>query len=140
MTDTPLELVELDFQAPSPAKRLLLNVVGTIALGVGMIAVFIPVVPTTPLLLVAAACYAHSSERMYNWLINNRLTGKHVRDMKLGRGISLRLKLGTLVLAWVMLGSVILFTVESMWLKGVLLGVLLLKTVVMARIKTAPAN
>lgn len=135
MTDTPLET---GFQSPSPAKRLLLNVVGTIALGVGMIAVVIPGVPTTPLLLVAATCYAHSSERMYRWLMNNRWAGKHLRNWQQGRGISLHIKLGTLVFAWVMLGSLVLFTVESVWLKGVLIAVGLLKTAVMAWLKTAP--
>ncbi|MDH4300313.1 MAG: YbaN family protein, partial [Dehalococcoidia bacterium] len=57
------------------AKRRLLIGAGTLSTGLGIIGIFVPILPTTPFLLLAAACYMRSSERFYRWLINNRVFG-----------------------------------------------------------------
>jgi uncharacterized membrane protein YbaN (DUF454 family) len=69
------------------AKRRLLIVAGTLFTGLGIIGIFVPILPTTPFLLLAAACFMRSSERFYHWLINNRILGAYVRDYMEGKGI-----------------------------------------------------
>lgn len=72
---------------------------GMIFTGIGLIGVVIPGLPTTPLMILAAACFAKSSQRFYNWIINNRMFGEHVKNYREGDGIPKRTKpviLGTM--------------------------------------------
>ena len=72
---------------------------GMIFTGIGLIGVVIPGLPTTPLMILAAACFAKSSQRFYNWIINNRMFGEHVKNYREGNGIPKRSKpviLGTM--------------------------------------------
>lgn len=72
---------------------------GIIFTGIGLIGVVIPGLPTTPLMILAAACFAKSSQRFYNWIINNRMFGEHVKNYREGNGIPKRSKpviLGTM--------------------------------------------
>lgn len=81
--------------------KLLLISVGTVFLVLGVIGIFLPIVPTTPFLLLAAACYARSSKRFYDWLINNKLFGSFIKNYRDGRGVPLKVKVFTLSLLWV---------------------------------------
>ena len=85
-------------------KRQLLIVAGTVCVAVGVVGIFIPVLPTTPFLLLAAACYLRSSPRFHSWLMNNRLFGTYIRNYTEGRGIPLKVKLFTIALLWVTIG------------------------------------
>ncbi|MCJ7768908.1 MAG: YbaN family protein [Dehalococcoidales bacterium] len=58
----------------------ILIVAGTLFVGLGVIGIFLPVLPATPFLLLAAACYARSSKRFYCWLLNNRWFGVHIKN------------------------------------------------------------
>jgi len=64
--------------------RRVLIVAGTFFVGLGIVGIFIPILPTTPFLLLAAACYARSSERFYNWLLNHRWFAKYIRPYREG--------------------------------------------------------
>ena len=83
------------------AWRWTLLVVGTLALAAGVVGVFVPIWPTTPFLLLAAACYIRSSERLYRWLLDHRHLGRYVRDFVSGEGVPLRAKVIALSLMWV---------------------------------------
>ena len=85
-------------------KRYLFVVLGTLFLAIGIVGVFTPVLPTTPFLLLAAACYLRSSQRFHRWLLHNRVFGSYIRNYTEGRGIPLRLKLFTVALLWVTIG------------------------------------
>lgn len=65
---------------------------GCLCVGLGILGVLLPIVPTTPFLLLAAACYARSSERFYVWLLTNRIFGSYIRDWRDNRGLSLPVK------------------------------------------------
>lgn len=83
------------------AWRYMLLAVGTLSLAAGIVGVFVPIWPTTPFLLLAAACYIRSSERLYRWLLDHRHLGSYVRDFVSGAGVPLRAKIIALSLMWV---------------------------------------
>ena len=103
-------------------KRLLLGA-GTLCTGLGIIGVFIPILPTTPFLLLAAACYMRSSERFYHWLIDNRVFGGYVRNYIEGRGMPVRIKIPTILLLWLAIGLSIAFAVQDTVIRIVLICV-----------------
>jgi uncharacterized membrane protein YbaN (DUF454 family) len=127
-------------QLRSPLLRWLLLAAGTLALGLGALGLIVPGMPTTPFVLIAAACYIRSSERLYRWLISNQVFGPVVTTWQAERGLTIRAKLITLALVWITLGGAALFLVDSMVMKLVLLGFVCTKTVVLARIRTVPAR
>lgn len=122
----------------NPVRRALLVSAGTLCAALGVIGVFVPVLPTTPLLLLAAACYARSSKRMYRWLLGNRLFGEHLRRYRSGEGLPLAWKVSTLVLLWAVLGLSILLAVPggAWWLRAALCAVGVGVTIHVLRIKT----
>ena len=98
-----------------------LVILGTCFLGLGIVGVFLPLLPTTPFLLLAAACYARGSKRFYDWLLNNRWFGSYIKNYREGRGISLKLKIVTLALLW---GTIIysaFFVVDELYWRIILL-------------------
>jgi len=103
------------------AKRRLLIGAGTLSTGLGIIGIFIPILPTTPFLLLAAACYMRSSERFYQWLINNRMFGAYVRNYIEGRGMPVKMKIFTILLLWLTIGLSIAFGVQNIAIRIVLI-------------------
>jgi uncharacterized membrane protein YbaN (DUF454 family) len=94
-------------------KRRLLIGAGTLSTGIGIIGIFIPILPTTPFLLLAAACYMRSSERFYKWLIHNRIFGAYVRNYIEGRGMPVKMKIFIILLLWLAIGLTITFAVQN---------------------------
>jgi uncharacterized membrane protein YbaN (DUF454 family) len=84
---------------------------------------FVPILPTTPFLLLAAYFFARSSERLYGWLLGNRFVGDYLRRYYEGRRMSRRHKVITLVLLWAVLASTAAWATISWWVRGVLGGV-----------------
>ena len=101
--------------------RRVLVVAGSLFLGLGILGVFLPLLPTTPFLLLAAACYAKGSERFYNWLLNNRWFGNYISSYRQGKGLPLRLKALTISLLWITIGYSAAFVVHSLALRIVLI-------------------
>jgi uncharacterized protein len=120
----------------SPLTKFVLIAAGTLLVILGAVGVFVPVLPTTPFLLLAAAFYARSSRRLYHWLLSNRLFGEYVRKYREGRGLPLRLKILTILTLWLTIGSTALFAVSSLWGRlilfliaaGVTLHLIMIKT------------
>lgn len=84
--------------------KLALNLIGGIAVVLAVLGVFLPLLPTTPFLLLASACFARGSTRLHNWLLSNRLFGEYIRNYEQGRGIPLRGKVMALALLWASIG------------------------------------
>lgn len=101
-------------------RRQLLIVAGTISTAIGIIGIFVPILPTTPFLLLAAACYMRSSERFYHWLINNRLFGAYIRNYLEGRGMPLKIKIFTIILLWITIGISACIVTQNMVVRIVL--------------------
>ena len=70
----------------------MVRLLGFLFLGLALLGVFLPLLPTTPFVLVAAACFAQSSEKMHKWILANRTFGPMVRDWEEKRCVSYRVK------------------------------------------------
>lgn len=101
---------------------MLFNTAGTMFVGLGFAGIILPLVPTTPLLLLAAACYARGSTRFYNWLLNHRWFGPYIQNYRSGAGIPVRVKVTALFLLWATIGVAALFTVKLLWIRVVLVA------------------
>lgn len=111
----------------SPLMRALLLCLGTAFVALGAIGLLVPVLPTTPFLLLAAACYARASIRFYNLLLNNRSFGPLIVEWRRYRSIPWRVKLTAIALMSATLASSIIFFVEQSSLRIALavLGIVL---------------
>ncbi|MFC2101972.1 YbaN family protein [Bacteroidota bacterium] len=101
--------------------RLLLLASGWICVALGAIGVVLPLVPTTPFLLLAALCFYKSSPKFYTWLYANRFFGKYLLDYKEKKGVPIRVKIGTLLFMWASL-AVSVYFVHILWLRILLLA------------------
>ncbi len=114
----------------------LLAVAGTPRPVPGVIGIFLPLLPTTPLLLLAAACYARSSRRFYRWLMGNRWFGEYVRNYRDGRGVTMPHKVLTLALLWATIGLTVLLAVSVLWVEILLLLIAVGVTVHVLKLRT----
>jgi uncharacterized membrane protein YbaN (DUF454 family) len=117
------------------AKKYLLILAGSISLVLGIIGIVVPVLPTTPFLLLASFCYLRSSKRLYDWLLKNRVFGPYIYNYLKYRAIKRSVKVVTLILLWLTL-TVSIVLVSNVYLRiflvavgiGVSIHVLSLKT------------
>lgn len=133
-----LAVAEALDDARSHMKRVLLIVAGTLFVVLGLVGVVLPVLPTTPFLLLAAACYVRSSRRLYRWLLTNRFFGEYLRRFRDGEGIPLATKIWAISLLWLSLGSSAFLAVPARlwWVRLLLLVVGIGVTNHIARIQT----
>ena len=105
--------------------KFLLIISGTVCLVLGIIGIFVPLLPTTPFLLLSAAAYLRGSERLYNWLINHKYLGTYIRNFKEHKAIPLRAKIISVSLLWGTISYCIIFLTLPVWVK-ILLGCIVL--------------
>jgi len=99
----------------SPIIKILLKIVGTIFVGLAILGIFLPLLPTTPFLILAAICYAKSSSKLYNWLLNNKYLGAYIRNYYEGKGIPLATKILTIIFLILTIGYTSIFTISVWW-------------------------
>ena len=95
----------------SPAVRLLFAFLGTLFVLLGIAGAFLPVLPTTPFMLLAAGCEARAASRFYNWLLNNPAFGPTILEWRRHRSLPWRVKLTAIALMAATLGISIVFFV-----------------------------
>jgi len=98
-------------------KRYSLMTIGVVSLILGVIGIVLPLLPTTPFLLLSASCFAKSSDKFYQWLINHRWFGSYIQNYRSGRGLPLKVKWTTIALLWLSIGSSVIFFVDFFWAK-----------------------
>lgn len=111
--------------------KLLLIIAGLISLGLGVIGIFVPGLPTTPFLLLSAGLFFRSSEKLYSWLIYHRYLGKYIRHYRIYKAISLRTKIYAISLMWTMIGISTIFFIDIIWVKIIVLLAGITGTIVM---------
>ena len=104
-------------------RSSLLIAIGSISLALGIVGVFIPVLPTTPFLLLAAACYARGSRRLHDALMRSRFPGRYIRDYREGRGLTRGMKAALLITLWLTIGYSALAVVEGVLLPALLIAI-----------------
>lgn len=96
--------------------KLILIFLGTLSLLLGVIGIFLPVLPTTPFLLLSATLYLRSSKRLYDWLLSHPYLGEYIRNFKEYRAIPLRVKIISVSLVWATLLYCAFFVAEAWWM------------------------
>ncbi|MBA7482190.1 MAG: DUF454 family protein [Dehalococcoidia bacterium] len=125
---------------PEKLKRRLLIAAGTISTAIGIVGIFVPILPTTPFLLLAAACYLRSSQKFYNWLLNARFIGAYVRNYVQGKGMPWKVKIITILLLWITITCSIIFAVQALIIRVILLIIAIGVSVHILLIKTTKGN
>lgn len=97
-------------------KRILI-MLGTAALALGILGIFVPLLPTTPFLLLAAWLYARSSPKLYRRLLDHKRLGPYITNFRVYRAIPLRVKFVSVSLVWATLLYCIFGVVEALWLQ-----------------------
>lgn len=115
-----------------PTNRLIkyvLATLGLISLFLGIIGVFLPLLPTTPFLLLSAALFMKSSTRLYNWLMNHKYLGKHLKNYLLHKTISKKSKISALSLLWLAILATIIIIIDKLIIKILLLVIAIAVTI-----------
>ncbi|NLV72666.1 MAG: DUF454 domain-containing protein [Actinobacteria bacterium] len=133
--ESPHSLEQQSCDGAGPLLRPVLIFAGSVFLAVAVVGVVVPLLPTTPLLILSAVCYARSSDRCYRWLVTNKFFGPYLDDYLHGRGVSWRVRAGALTLLWGVIGCTALLVVEALWLRLLLLVIAIGVTIHIAMIK-----
>lgn len=96
---------------------------GYISLALGIIGIFIPILPTTPFLLLAGVCFAHSAPKMYDRLINTRYIGKIIKDYREGKGMPASAVAVSITFLWIMILLSVFFATDTLWVKLLLISI-----------------
>ena len=129
----------------SKLSRGLWTFAGAFFLAVGVIGIFLPVLPTTPFLLLSAACYFKGSRRMHDWLLNNKWFGSYLRNYREGKGVSVKVKAISILSLWATIGYSAFYVIDMLIVRIVLLVVAIAVTLHIAslpnlrRAVTSPA-
>jgi uncharacterized protein len=121
-------------------KNWLLIAIGSLSVVLGVIGIFLPILPTTPFLLLAAACYIRSSDRFYQWLITNKWLGSYIKNYREGHGIPKRTKIWVISLLWLTIGFSAIFVVPVLIGKITLVAIAFGVTYHIVKIKTLKEN
>lgn len=95
--------------------KALYTVIGTISLILGIIGIFLPLLPTTPFLLLTATMYFRSSPHLYHWLIRQKYLGSYIRNFRESKAIPLHAKVVSVSLIWITLSYCAIWTLPYLW-------------------------
>jgi len=96
---------------PNSTENVLMKIAGTVFLIIGGIGIVLPLLPTTPFVLLALACYAKSSKTLYNWLIYNKWFGEYIKNWHDGKGLPVKTKILTIAFLFLTIGYSAAFVV-----------------------------
>jgi uncharacterized membrane protein YbaN (DUF454 family) len=120
--------------------RILYTILGLISLILGIIGIFLPVLPTTPFLLLSAGLFFRGSEKLYNWLMNHKHLGPYIRNFRENKSIPLRAKIYSISLLWVSILVSVIFFIPLLFVKILILLIAVAVTVHILRYKTLNGN
>ena len=106
-------------------KRITFVVLGCVSLALAVIGVVLPILPTVPFLALAAFCFAKSSDRLNNWLINTKFYQNNLADFKAGKGMTVKTKVRILATVTLVMAVALI----AMLMKGVIVGSIILSVV-----------
>jgi hypothetical protein len=117
-------------------RKYLYISIGSLFVALGVVGVVVPGLPTTVFLLIAAAFYAKSSDKLYNWLLNHKIFGEYIRNYRQYRAMPLKSKVIALVMMWTAISASTIFFIESNIIRVIVLTAGVVGTIVIYRIRT----
>jgi len=120
--------------------RSALITVGFVSTGLAVLGIFLPLLPTVPFLLLAAACFARSSVRFHTWLLQHPHLGPMIRGYLEGQGIPLRSKIFTISLLWLTISVSVLLLTTPLWVNITLLAIGSAVTIYLLRLPVYPGD
>ncbi len=120
--------------------RAALVTVGLASLVLGIVGIVLPILPTTPFLLLSAACFLRGSRRLYTWLMNHRHLGSFIRNYRDRRALTARSKVTALLLLWLTISYSACVVVEHIALRVSLFVIALAVTIHIATLGTMRAG
>lgn len=126
-----------DNQVKSNLLRWILICCGWLSIAGGVIGIFLPLVPTVPFLLLAAACFARSSGRFHTWLVEHGYLGPLIRDYLNGSGIPSRARRMAIGMVWVSFPASTFLFVQVFWLKIMLMSIAAVITLYLLSLPTS---
>ena len=105
--------------------RIIFLFLGILSLVLGVVGVFLPVLPTTPFLLLSATLFLRSSQRLYDWLLSHPYLGEYIRNFKEHKAIPLRVKVVSVSLVWITLLYCALFVAREWWMSAMFIAIAL---------------
>ena len=119
--NNPDKNIHIAKEASNPIIKALWVIAGSVFVVLGAFGVILPGLPTTPFLILAAACYIRSSQRLYDWLIANKTFGPYLKDYREGKGIPKRAKKIALIMMTIFVGYAVLFALDDLVVRAVVL-------------------
>lgn len=127
-------------QQSSKAVRWILLLAGLVAVALGILGIFLPVLPTVPFLLLAVACFARSSNWFYRWLLEHAQLGPMVRPYLDGQGLKRATKKKAIGLVWLSIAISIMLLQGTIWLQTLLIVIACGVTLYLSRLPTADSG
>ena len=109
---------------------------GTVSLVLGIMGVFLPVLPTTPFLLLAAALYMRSSQRLYDWLMSHKHLGAYIKNFREYKALPLRVKIVSVTMVWATLLYCAISVAKEWWMSAMFIAIALGVTIHILSYKT----
>jgi hypothetical protein len=136
MESTDVDRTAVKAKGVNPIARGILIAAGSVCVGLGIIGIVVPGMPSTVFFLIAAACYVRSSERLYNKLLNNQAVGRHIRNFREKRAMPMRAKVLALAMGWtaILLSTALAIQATPLRVFMILLGIIM--TAVILSVKT----
>lgn len=120
--------------------RLILFIFGWIFLGIGIVGMALPVLPTTPFILLAAACFMNSSEKVHAWLVDHPKFGFHIEDYLEGRGIRARAKIAAIATLWLSVGFSTWHLIPILWVDILIIAIAIAVSWYLLSLPTCPQD
>ena len=116
--------------------KILLAILGSVSLALGIMGIFLPVLPTTPFLLLSAALYMRSSQRLYDWLMSHKHLGPYIKNFREHKALPLRVKVVSVTMVWATLLYCAIFVAKEWWMSAVFVAIAIGVTVHIISFKT----
>lgn len=111
-------------------------IAGFLLVGIGVLGIFLPLLPTTIFLILASACFMKSSPRANEWLRNNKFLGEYLRNYQDKSGLSVRTKAINIIVLWVSILSSAYFLTDELYIRLLLIAIAVGVTIHLVMIKT----
>ncbi|NBI05494.1 YbaN family protein [Senegalia massiliensis] len=121
-------------------KKIILIIIGSLSLMFGTIGIILPVLPTTPFLLLSLACFVKSSDRLYEFILNNKYLAPYVADYMSGKGIPKKAKKKAILLIWLTIGFSVIFVLDKLIFRIMLFTIASIVSIYIWTRKTAGAD